>query len=133
MLMFTMPRLNKFFVFSQFVSHANCQQLLASIWYEGLPGFRRKNMALQSLEIFRIGKMTFRRCRPWQGFSIIQSLQGLQIFSFNHICNFHFHRNPVSHFLRVLYSRSTLVYWPNNEKAIYQIYLSQCIVFHIFM
>lgn len=31
------------------------QQLLASIWYEGLPGFRRKNMVLQALEIVRIG------------------------------------------------------------------------------
>lgn len=41
---------------SQFVAHPNVQQLLASIWYEGLPGFRRKNMALQTLEIVRIGK-----------------------------------------------------------------------------
>lgn len=47
--------LSDFFSF-QFVSHPNVQQLLASIWYEGLPGFRRKNMALQSLEICRIGK-----------------------------------------------------------------------------
>ncbi|XP_038108644.1 transient receptor potential-gamma protein isoform X1 [Culex quinquefasciatus] len=39
----------------KFVSHPNVQQLLASIWYEGLPGFRRKNMALQALEIVRIG------------------------------------------------------------------------------
>lgn len=39
----------------QFVAHSNVQQLLASIWYEGLPGFRRKNMFLQSLEIIRIG------------------------------------------------------------------------------
>ncbi|KXJ83790.1 hypothetical protein RP20_CCG001374 [Aedes albopictus] len=38
----------------KFVSHPNVQQLLASIWYEGLPGFRRKNMALQALEIVRI-------------------------------------------------------------------------------
>ena len=42
----------------QFVSHPNVQQLLASIWYEGLPGFRRKNMALQALEIVRIGKFS---------------------------------------------------------------------------
>uniref|UniRef100_A0A903WR35 Transient receptor ion channel domain-containing protein n=2 Tax=Anopheles darlingi TaxID=43151 RepID=A0A903WR35_ANODA len=41
----------------KFVSHPNVQQLLASIWYEGLPGFRRKNMALQALEIVRIGIM----------------------------------------------------------------------------
>ncbi|CRL02708.1 CLUMA_CG015891, isoform A [Clunio marinus] len=41
----------------KFVAHSNVQQLLASIWYEGLPGFRRKNMALQSLEICRIGMM----------------------------------------------------------------------------
>lgn len=40
----------------QFVAHPNVQQLLASIWYEGLPGFRRKNMALQALEIIRIGE-----------------------------------------------------------------------------
>uniref|UniRef100_U5ENB5 Putative transient receptor potential channel n=1 Tax=Corethrella appendiculata TaxID=1370023 RepID=U5ENB5_9DIPT len=39
----------------KFVSHPNVQQLLASIWYEGLPGFRRKNMALQAVEIIRIG------------------------------------------------------------------------------
>jgi len=37
------------------VAHPNVQQLLASIWYEGLPGFRRKNMFLQALEIVRIG------------------------------------------------------------------------------
>ncbi|XP_046645233.1 transient receptor potential-gamma protein-like isoform X2 [Daphnia pulicaria] len=39
----------------KFVAHPNVQQLLASIWYEGLPGFRRKNMLLQSLEVIRIG------------------------------------------------------------------------------
>ncbi|XP_046817273.1 transient receptor potential-gamma protein isoform X2 [Vespa crabro] len=39
----------------QFVAHPNVQQLLASIWYEGLPGFRRKNMLLQAMEIVRIG------------------------------------------------------------------------------
>lgn len=42
----------------QFVAHPNVQQLLASIWYEGLPGFRRKNMVLQALEIIRIGGYT---------------------------------------------------------------------------
>ncbi|XP_075153159.1 transient receptor potential cation channel gamma [Haematobia irritans] len=41
----------------KFVAHSNVQQLLASIWYEGLPGFRRKNMALQALDIIRIGMM----------------------------------------------------------------------------
>nr|XP_018906370.1 PREDICTED: transient receptor potential-gamma protein isoform X2 [Bemisia tabaci] len=41
----------------KFVAHPNVQQLLASIWYEGLPGFRRKNMVLQALEIVRIGIM----------------------------------------------------------------------------
>ncbi|XP_068150647.1 transient receptor potential-gamma protein [Drosophila tropicalis] len=39
----------------KFVAHSNVQQLLASIWYEGLPGFRRKNMALQAVDIIRIG------------------------------------------------------------------------------
>ncbi|CAG9761861.1 unnamed protein product [Ceutorhynchus assimilis] len=39
----------------KFVAHSNVQQLLASIWYEGLPGFRRKNMLLQAFEIVRIG------------------------------------------------------------------------------
>lgn len=37
------------------MAHPNVQQLLASIWYEGLPGFRRKNMVLQALEIVKIG------------------------------------------------------------------------------
>ena len=34
----------------QFVAHPNVQQLLASIWYEGLPGFRQMNMILQVVE-----------------------------------------------------------------------------------
>ncbi len=37
------------------MAHPNVQQLLASIWYEGLPGFRRKNLVLQTLEVCRIG------------------------------------------------------------------------------
>lgn len=52
----------RLFCCSQFVAHPNVQQLLASIWYEGLPGFRRKNMALQTLEVVRIGKI-FARVR----------------------------------------------------------------------
>ncbi|KFM78776.1 Transient receptor hypothetical-gamma protein, partial [Stegodyphus mimosarum] len=39
----------------KFCAHPNVQQLLASIWYEGLPGFRRKNILLQCFEICRIG------------------------------------------------------------------------------
>ena len=35
----------------QFVAHPNVQQLLASIWYEGLPGFRQMNMILQVIII----------------------------------------------------------------------------------
>lgn len=54
--LFLASHLNRGKIYFQFVSHPNVQQLLASIWYEGLPGFRRKNMALQSLEICRIGE-----------------------------------------------------------------------------
>ncbi|CAB4062119.1 TRPC4 [Lepeophtheirus salmonis] len=41
----------------KFVAHPNVQQLLASIWYEGLPGFRQMNIAFQLLEVCRIGLM----------------------------------------------------------------------------
>ncbi|XP_049865571.1 transient receptor potential-gamma protein-like isoform X1 [Pectinophora gossypiella] len=41
----------------KFVAHPNVQQLLASIWYESVPGFRRKNMVLQAAEMVRIGAM----------------------------------------------------------------------------
>ena len=44
-----------FFGLLQFVAHPNVQQLLASIWYDGLPGFRQMNMILQFLEVCRIG------------------------------------------------------------------------------
>ncbi|XP_075234535.1 transient receptor potential [Lycorma delicatula] len=40
-----------------FVAHPNVQQLLAAIWYEGLPGFRRKSMPLQLVEVGKIGAM----------------------------------------------------------------------------
>ncbi|XP_064637490.1 transient-receptor-potential-like protein isoform X2 [Lineus longissimus] len=32
----------------QFVSHPNCQQLLTGIWYEGLPGWRKRNVITKS-------------------------------------------------------------------------------------
>ncbi|PSN33020.1 hypothetical protein C0J52_17831 [Blattella germanica] len=38
----------------QFVTHPNVQQLLVSIWYEGLPGFRRKKPWFQILETLQI-------------------------------------------------------------------------------
>lgn len=43
----------------QFVAHPNVQQLLAAIWYRGLPGFRRKTMFEQIIEVFRIGSSFF--------------------------------------------------------------------------
>jgi len=58
----------------RFVAHPNVQQLLASIWYEGLPGFRQKNMILQGLEVCRIGLLfpLFSLCYifcPWVSIS----------------------------------------------------------------
>eukprot|EP00090_Calanus_glacialis_P035354 TRINITY_DN60378_c0_g1_i1.p1 TRINITY_DN60378_c0_g1~~TRINITY_DN60378_c0_g1_i1.p1 ORF type:complete len:1252 (+),score=238.87 TRINITY_DN60378_c0_g1_i1:183-3758(+) len=37
-----------------FVAHPSVQQLLASIWYEGLPGFRRKHVGRQILEVIKL-------------------------------------------------------------------------------
>jgi transient receptor potential cation channel subfamily C len=58
----------------KFVAHPNVQQLLASIWYEGLPGFRQMNMILQGLEVCRIGllfpffSLAYIIC-PWLSYS----------------------------------------------------------------
>ncbi|XP_075166028.1 transient receptor potential-like isoform X2 [Haematobia irritans] len=38
----------------RFVSHSNIQQLLSAIWYEGLPGFRRKTMMEKLLCIVQV-------------------------------------------------------------------------------
>ncbi|XP_034486383.1 transient receptor potential protein [Drosophila innubila] len=38
-----------------FVAHPNVQQLLAAIWYEGLPGFRRKQASQQLLDVIKLG------------------------------------------------------------------------------
>ncbi|CAI4230702.1 unnamed protein product [Auanema sp. JU1783] len=38
----------------RFVAHPNCQQLLAGIWYEGLPGFRNRNIIFKCLLIFLV-------------------------------------------------------------------------------
>ena len=56
------------------MAHPNVQQLLASMWYEGLPGFRQMNMILQALEICRIGLLfpLYSLCYvvcPWASFS----------------------------------------------------------------
>lgn len=39
----------------QFVAHPNVQQLLAAIWYEGLPGFRRKQGTQQLMDVIKLG------------------------------------------------------------------------------
>ena len=67
-------RYSKTLIDFQFVAHPNVQQLLASIWYEGLPGFRQLNMVLQFLEVCRIGLLFpfFSICYivcPWASFS----------------------------------------------------------------
>ncbi|XP_043464170.1 transient receptor potential protein [Leptopilina heterotoma] len=41
----------------QFVAHPNVQQLLAAIWYDGLPGFRRLSMMNQLIEVGKLGAM----------------------------------------------------------------------------
>ncbi|XP_058128061.1 transient receptor potential protein isoform X2 [Anopheles ziemanni] len=40
-----------------FVAHPNVQQLLAAIWYEGLPGFRRKSFIGQIMQVAKLGTM----------------------------------------------------------------------------
>ncbi|XP_026318010.1 transient receptor potential protein-like [Hyposmocoma kahamanoa] len=40
-----------------FVAHPNVQQLLSAIWYEGLPGFKRKNIVGQCAQVARMGIM----------------------------------------------------------------------------
>jgi len=37
-----------------FVAHPSIQQFLATVWYEGLPGFRRKRLYKQIIEIIKI-------------------------------------------------------------------------------
>lgn len=38
----------------KFVAHPNVQQLLGSVWYQGLPGFRRRGSAGQLIEVSKI-------------------------------------------------------------------------------
>ncbi|XP_017784473.1 PREDICTED: transient receptor potential protein-like [Nicrophorus vespilloides] len=40
-----------------FVAHPSVQQLLAAIWYEGLPGFRRKSLVGQLVQVAHLGAM----------------------------------------------------------------------------
>ncbi|KAM6949389.1 LOW QUALITY PROTEIN: short transient receptor potential channel 5a [Aplochiton taeniatus] len=39
----------------EFVSQPNCQQLLATLWYDGFPGWRRRHWAVKLLTCFIIG------------------------------------------------------------------------------
>ncbi|VDK57858.1 unnamed protein product [Cylicostephanus goldi] len=40
----------------RFVAHPNCQQLLSGLWYEGLPGFRNRNIVYKSLSTRKLRK-----------------------------------------------------------------------------
>ncbi|XP_015916852.2 transient-receptor-potential-like protein [Parasteatoda tepidariorum] len=41
----------------KFIAHPNVQQLLSSLWYDGLPGFRRQNPLYQLWDIIKIGAL----------------------------------------------------------------------------
>lgn len=43
------------FVRLQFVAQPNCQQLLATLWYDGFPGWRRRHWAVKLVTCFIIG------------------------------------------------------------------------------
>ncbi|XP_050682753.1 transient receptor potential protein isoform X2 [Leptidea sinapis] len=40
-----------------FVAHPNVQQLLGAIWYDGLPGFKRKTFVGQCIQVAKLGAM----------------------------------------------------------------------------
>lgn len=44
-----------FFLFSQFVAQPNCQQLLASRWYDEFPGWRKRHWAGKLITCILIG------------------------------------------------------------------------------
>lgn len=43
------------FLSLQFVAQPNCQQLLATLWYDGFPGWRRRHWAVKLVTCFIIG------------------------------------------------------------------------------
>ncbi|XP_042237960.1 transient receptor potential protein-like isoform X2 [Homarus americanus] len=55
----SLVRLKEAIKFSQklFVAHPNVQQLLGAIWYDGLPGFRRKDAISQCIEVGKLACM----------------------------------------------------------------------------
>ncbi|RVE51850.1 hypothetical protein evm_003470 [Chilo suppressalis] len=55
----TLGRLKLAITYKQkmFVAHPNVQQLLGAIWYEGLPGFKRKNIVGQCIQVAKLGVM----------------------------------------------------------------------------
>lgn len=55
----TLDRLKLAIKFKQkkFVAHPNVQQLLGTIWYEGVPGFRRKNLFGQIIQLIKLSTM----------------------------------------------------------------------------
>ena len=52
------------YVMLQFVAHPNCQQLLAQLWYEGLPGFRRRHIIFK-VQCCYLHKFWWVRSKLW--------------------------------------------------------------------
>ncbi len=53
----------------QFVAQPNCQQLLATLWYDGFPGWRRRHWAVKLVTCFIIGLL-------FPVFSLVQREEG---------------------------------------------------------
>ena len=45
-----------YLTFFQFVAHPNVQQLLAALWYAGLPGFRRLPLMSKLFQLLKARK-----------------------------------------------------------------------------
>lgn len=51
----------------QFVAQPNCQQLLATLWYDGFPGWRRRHWAVKLVTCFIIGLLFPVFSLVWRG------------------------------------------------------------------
>lgn len=118
-----------FSFFLKFVAHPNVQQLLAAIWYDGLPGFRRKNMIGQFIDVGKLAAMF----PVYSSIYMLSPTSPMGLFMKKPFVKFICHSSSYAFFLSKKINRFHLLKFNlffiislfNDRKIFFQFYLTQ--------
>ncbi|KAI5630962.1 transient receptor ion channel II domain-containing protein [Phthorimaea operculella] len=116
----------------KFVAHPNIQQLLATIWYEGVPGFRRKSSMEKIMIFVRVALLFPMYCTLYMlapncstGKLMRKPFMKFLIHASSYLFFLHHDLRPrgaaVPDVLHAVHARAQLQHWQADEEAVHEV------------